>query len=212
MRHWTFGCAMTLGASAMTVAAGRRRRRACLHDEPRRPMPSGPLCLRRCACASAGLATSSGGDCVTNTSRRTARPFGRNCCTVAAEEVTHGMDRVRLAIVGCGNISQLNAPGYLQHPRCDVVALCDTDPERAKRRAREWGITPRLYSDFAQVLDDSAVDAVELLDAHLDARRSDRRGAGGRQARLGPEAAGHLHRRGRAYRRRRRPRADDVSA
>jgi predicted dehydrogenase len=73
------------------------------------------------------------------------------------------MDRVRLAIVGCGNISQLNAPGYLQHPRCDVVALCDTDAERAKRRARDWGITPRIYSDFAQVLDDSAVDAVELL-------------------------------------------------
>jgi predicted dehydrogenase len=73
------------------------------------------------------------------------------------------MDRVRLAIVGCGNISQLNAPGYLQHPHCDVVALCDTDAERAKRRARDWGITPRIYSDFAQVLDDSAVDAVELL-------------------------------------------------
>src|SRR5215510_9187977 len=73
------------------------------------------------------------------------------------------MDRVRLAIVGCGNISQLNAPGYLGHPRCDVVALCDTDPERTKRRAREWGITPRLYSDFAQVLDDPAIDAVELL-------------------------------------------------
>src|SRR5262247_2800250 len=73
------------------------------------------------------------------------------------------MERVRLAIVGCGNISQLNAPGYLQHPRCDVVALCDTDAERAKRRAREWGISPRLYSDFAQVLDDSTVDAVELL-------------------------------------------------
>jgi len=74
-----------------------------------------------------------------------------------------GLDRVRLAIVGCGNISQLNAPGYLQHPRCDVVALCDADPERAKRRAREWGITPRIYSDLAQVLDDRAVDAVELL-------------------------------------------------
>ena len=73
------------------------------------------------------------------------------------------MDRVRLAIVGCGNISQLNAPGYLQHPRCDVVALCDTDSERAKRRAREWSITPRIYTDLAQVLDDRAVDAVELL-------------------------------------------------
>src|SRR5262252_618512 len=73
------------------------------------------------------------------------------------------MDRVRLAIVGCGNISQLNAPGYLRHPRCDVVALCDTMPERAARRAREWSITPRIYSDFKQVLEDPAVDAVELL-------------------------------------------------
>jgi predicted dehydrogenase len=73
------------------------------------------------------------------------------------------MDRLRLAIVGCGNISRLNVPGYLQHPRGDVVALCDTLPERAKRRAAEWGITPRLYSDLAQVLDDPAVDAVELL-------------------------------------------------
>ncbi len=73
------------------------------------------------------------------------------------------MDRVHLAIVGCGNISQLNAPGYLQHPRCNVVALCDAEPERAKRRAREWGIAPRVYSDLAQVLDDDGVDAIELL-------------------------------------------------
>ena len=48
------------------------------------------------------------------------------------------MDRVRRAIVGCGNICQLNAPGYLEHPRCDVVALCDTDRARAERRAPEW--------------------------------------------------------------------------
>ncbi|HEY7041909.1 MAG TPA: Gfo/Idh/MocA family oxidoreductase [Methylomirabilota bacterium] len=73
------------------------------------------------------------------------------------------MDRLRLAIVGCGNISRLNAPGYLQHPRCEVVALCDPRPERARRRAAEWGIAPRLYGDLAQVLDDPAVDAVELL-------------------------------------------------
>src|SRR5256885_16425652 len=36
-------------------------------------------------------------------------------------------------------------------------------PDRATRGAREWGITPRIYSDFKQVLDDPAVDAVELL-------------------------------------------------
>ncbi|HKW95202.1 MAG TPA: Gfo/Idh/MocA family oxidoreductase [Methylomirabilota bacterium] len=73
------------------------------------------------------------------------------------------MDRVRLAIVGCGNISRLNAPGYLRHPRCEVVALCDVRPERAKQRARDWGIDPRVYTDLAQVLSDDGVDAVELL-------------------------------------------------
>jgi len=73
------------------------------------------------------------------------------------------MDRVRLAIVGCGNICQLNAPGYLEHPRCDVVALCDSEWARAELRARQWGIAPRIYKDYAELLDDPTVDAVELL-------------------------------------------------
>jgi predicted dehydrogenase len=73
------------------------------------------------------------------------------------------MDKVRLAIVGCGNISQLNAPGYLQHPRCAVSALCDTVPARADKRARQWGIAPKIYHDYAQVLNDPHIDAVELL-------------------------------------------------
>ena len=73
------------------------------------------------------------------------------------------MDKVRLAIVGCGTISQLNAPGYLAHENCEVVALCDPAPERAEGRAREWGISPRVHTDYADVLNDSDVDAVELL-------------------------------------------------
>ena len=73
------------------------------------------------------------------------------------------MDRLRLAIVGCGNIAQLNAPGYVQHPRCDVTVLCDPVRERAELRARQLGLTPRIRTDYAQVLDDPTVDAVELL-------------------------------------------------
>ena len=73
------------------------------------------------------------------------------------------MDKVRIAIVGCGNISQLNVPGYLQHPNCEVVALCDNVPSRAEARAKQWGISPRIYTDYEQVLNDPNVDAVELL-------------------------------------------------
>jgi predicted dehydrogenase len=82
------------------------------------------------------------------------------------------MDKVRLAIVGCGTISQLNAPGYLQHEKCDIVALCDPLTERAAQRAQAWGITPKRYTDYAQVLNDSQVDAVELLTpTHLHAEQ-----------------------------------------
>lgn len=76
------------------------------------------------------------------------------------------MDKVRIAIVGCGNISQLNVPGYLQHPRCEVYALCDSVPGRAEARAKQWGISPKIYTDYEQVLNDSRVDAVELLVPH----------------------------------------------
>ena len=73
------------------------------------------------------------------------------------------MTKVRLAIVGCGTISRLNAPGYLEHPHCEVAALCDPAPERAQQRAAQWGITPRIYSSYDQMLDDPDIDAVELL-------------------------------------------------
>ena len=73
---------------------------------------------------------------------------------------------MRIAIVGCGNVSQLNVPGYLRHPGCEVYALCDNVPGRAELRAREWGISPRIYTDLDQVLNDPNVDAVELLMPH----------------------------------------------
>lgn len=82
------------------------------------------------------------------------------------------MDKVRLAIVGCGTISQLNAPGYLGHPNCEVAALCDPRRERADLRARQWGIAPRIYADYAELLNDGEIDAVELLTpTHMHARQ-----------------------------------------
>ena len=83
------------------------------------------------------------------------------------------MDRVRLAIVGCGSISSLNAAGYLEHEGCEVVALCDPDLERCRRRAREWGLEPKIYRRYEDVLADPDVDAVELLTpTHMHAEQS----------------------------------------
>ena len=77
--------------------------------------------------------------------------------------VRWALDKVKLALVGCGTISQLNAPGYLQYDKCDVVALCDPNRERAEYRAKQWGISPKIYTEYSDVLNDSDVQAVELL-------------------------------------------------
>jgi predicted dehydrogenase len=71
-------------------------------------------------------------------------------------------ERVRIGIVGAGNIATLNVPGYLAHEQCDVVALCDPRGEILGRRMSEWNIT-RGYDDVDKLLADDDIDAVEIL-------------------------------------------------
>ncbi|MEC9278652.1 MAG: Gfo/Idh/MocA family oxidoreductase, partial [Chloroflexota bacterium] len=73
------------------------------------------------------------------------------------------MDKVKLAIVGCGAISNLNVPGYLDHSKCEIIALCDPIPERATSKAKEWGISPAIFTEYGDILSNSNIDAIELL-------------------------------------------------
>ena len=61
--------------------------------------------------------------------------------------------RPRIGIVGAGNIASLNVAGYLEDPRCDVVAVCDPKEGRAAEAARAWGVD-RSYTDLADLLAD----------------------------------------------------------
>ncbi|HEV2369003.1 MAG TPA: Gfo/Idh/MocA family oxidoreductase [Acidimicrobiales bacterium] len=69
---------------------------------------------------------------------------------------------VGIGIVGAGNISQLNVPGYLGDDRCRVQALCDPRLDHARALADKWGI-PRVYATLEELLADDGVDAVEIL-------------------------------------------------
>jgi len=73
-----------------------------------------------------------------------------------------GSDRIRLGVIGVGNIARLNVRGYLEHPNCDVVALCDANLGRAEGLAKEWGI-PDVYDRIDHLLGDESLDAVEIL-------------------------------------------------
>jgi predicted dehydrogenase len=72
------------------------------------------------------------------------------------------MDKVRLGVLGAGNIAAMNVRGYLEDPRCDVVAVCDSDEEVGRQAAKEWG-AERFYAGLDGLLADDSVDAVEIL-------------------------------------------------
>lgn len=72
------------------------------------------------------------------------------------------MDKVRVGIVGVGNIATLNVPGYLNHEHCELVALCDPRPDVLERRRQEWNVA-RGFGTIDELLACDDVDAVEIL-------------------------------------------------
>ena len=72
-------------------------------------------------------------------------------------------DRVRLGVVGAGNIAEMNVAGYLEHDRCDVVAVCDTDKDLASAAAARVGGRPGVHRASTTCSQDPDIDAVEIL-------------------------------------------------
>ncbi len=75
------------------------------------------------------------------------------------------MAPIRVAIVGCGRISDLHILGYRNQDDARVVAVCDINRKRAWAKAKAWGVE-RVYTDYQQVLEDPEIDLVELLVPH----------------------------------------------
>jgi predicted dehydrogenase len=71
------------------------------------------------------------------------------------------MDKVRLGVLGAGNIAATNVMGYLQDPRCDVAVVCETDEVVGRQAAEEWGAA--YVADLEDMLADDSLDAIEVL-------------------------------------------------
>jgi len=68
---------------------------------------------------------------------------------------------VRVAMVGVGRITDLHASGYATDDRVELAAVCDINEESARARAEEWGVG-KVFTDYAEVLADPELDAVEI--------------------------------------------------
>ena len=75
------------------------------------------------------------------------------------------MDTIGIGIIGCGRIADMAYEGYRRNPGVRIAAVCDTDETTACRRRNEWGAL-RHYTDYRRLLEDPAVDAVEILTPH----------------------------------------------
>lgn len=69
--------------------------------------------------------------------------------------------KVRIAIVGCGGIAnQKHMPSIKKHAdRAEMVAFCDTLPERAEKAQKEYGAEDsKVYTDYKEMLADTSIE------------------------------------------------------
>jgi predicted dehydrogenase len=72
--------------------------------------------------------------------------------------------KLRVAIVGCGNISEPYARTLQSYPQLELVGATDLVPERAKALVAKYG--GRVYPDLESVLGDDQVDVIVNLTIH----------------------------------------------
>ena len=75
------------------------------------------------------------------------------------------MSKLRLAIVGCGDIAGFTAWVSRLVPHVTLSACCDANLERAQTFAKRHRI-PQVFSDYSELLEKSNVDAVYLAVPH----------------------------------------------
>lgn len=74
------------------------------------------------------------------------------------------MKKLRIGIIGTGNISRFHAHGYLrlvQSGQAELVACCDLVESKAKAFAEEFGFAS-VYTDFHEMLSSESLDCVSV--------------------------------------------------
>jgi predicted dehydrogenase len=70
-------------------------------------------------------------------------------------------DKVRLGIIGTGQIGKHHLGQYREIPEAEIVAVADLRADEAKRVAREHNV-PSVYTDYRELLARDDVDAVDV--------------------------------------------------
>lgn len=71
------------------------------------------------------------------------------------------MGKVKIGIIGTGNIAHMHLNAYRNNPDVEIYALCDINEERVRRVGEEYGVS-RLYTDKDEMLRLEELDAVSV--------------------------------------------------
>ncbi len=72
------------------------------------------------------------------------------------------MSKLKIAVIGVGNISENHIKGYLTHPEVELYAFCDINKDTLEKKGEKHGVT-RLYTDEATMLKElPEIDAVSV--------------------------------------------------
>jgi UDP-N-acetylglucosamine 3-dehydrogenase len=70
-------------------------------------------------------------------------------------------ERVRVAVIGVGNMGRHHARVYSQIPSAELCAVCDQDLDRAREVAARFGVN--AYASYREMLDHERLDAVSVV-------------------------------------------------
>lgn len=71
------------------------------------------------------------------------------------------MEKIKIGIIGTGNIANSHIGGYLKNPNVELYALCDINENRLKEMGEKYGVT-RLFTDKDEMLKLKEIDAVSV--------------------------------------------------
>lgn len=71
---------------------------------------------------------------------------------------------MKVAVVGCGNISKMHLKALSENPETDIIAVADIKPDRADGAAKEYGA--RAYYDFDELLRNEKPDSIHICTPH----------------------------------------------
>ena len=71
---------------------------------------------------------------------------------------------MKVAVIGCGNVSVMHFNALRDNPDTEIIAVADIKPERADQKAAEFGA--KAYYDFDTLLENEAPDCIHICTPH----------------------------------------------